>query len=365
MFVLALLEVPNINFEVLIDRVLTLGVNFYQNGTVGLALGIFWFCITFHLIQGAIEIVNGERSRLFNPKWWMRILLVLAMFGGYQLMFVNTIQSATKLYFGSFATEWVEIWNGQEAINVQQKTAATENRQLEEKTANDSTPSSGGESKGMFASVMYGVAAWGIGLMGAMFCTVAGMFLLIMLLLQGFFALALNTLIIAVGPIAIAFAAHEKTESIFWSWSRAWFVYGLLYLPLLGLGSAMAGQVFQVITSSITASGFSYQDGSDIAVHFILSVLGPIATIPMAMSVPAFVSGVFQIHAGTGGSTPLSAAVGAVAGVGASKMSSSGMSPTDIGAIAEGVADRMSSGGSGGNGSGGGTDNNSATEARG
>ena len=39
----------------------------------------------------------------------------------------------------------------------------------------------------------------------------------------------------AVGPICVAFAAHEKTESYFWGFLKAFLFVGLLYMPLLGL----------------------------------------------------------------------------------------------------------------------------------
>ena len=314
---------PTIDYPTVINAVLNVGIDFAQNGTTGLAMSIFWICITFHLIQGSIEIVNQEKSRLFNPHWWMRIFLVLAMFTAYQTFFVSMIQRNTQTYFQSYSTSWVTMWSGQEAVNLQQKTSATDNRNLEEKTANDATPSAPGQEHGMFVRALFTVASWTIGILAAMLCTIAGEFLLLILLMQGFFCLAMNALVIAFGPLAIAFCTHERTEGIFWAWLKAGVVYGLLYLPRLSMGGAVAGSVFAVVTSSITSAGFSYQDGTDISIHFILSILAPICTIPMVMAVPGFISGVMQLHTGAGPSA-MPAALGAIAGAGASEMSAKG-----------------------------------------
>lgn len=363
MMPLALLQgAPSISFDVVVDKAFQVGETFYRQGTTSIAVGIFWLCVVFHLIYGAIELANQEKCRFFDGKWWFRIFMVLTLFIGYQTVFVDVAKGATKKYFNSFAIEWVDMWEGQEDINLTQKQAAQQNRELEEKVAKDAAPATTEQSRGWMTEALMTVAQWAIGLLGTMLCAIAGMFIMVFLLLQGFFVVGMNSLLIAFGPIAIATLAHEKIEQMFWMWLKAWFVYGLLYMPLLGLAGGIAGSVFNVVTSAIADAGFQYQDGTDVGMHFIISVLAPLGAFAVVTSVPAFVSMLFQ--AGFGASASHSAASGAVAGAGASQLSEKGSS------AASGGGSSSAGGGSGASNSGGGSgadggSNSAAVEARG
>ena len=51
--------------------------------------------------------------------------------------------------------------------------------------------------------------------MGWVFVVVAGMVITVFMLMEGFTGLGVNMLLVAVGPLCVAFAAHEKTEAYF------------------------------------------------------------------------------------------------------------------------------------------------------
>ena len=121
--------------------------------------------------------------------------------------------------------------------------------------------------------------------------------------LQGFYGLGVNMVLIAVGPVCIAFAAHEKTEVIFWSYVRAFLVLGLLYMPMLGVACGFAGIIMAQMTTMVANSGVVYGDGSDIWVHLVMVILGPICSFAVVRAVPAMMAQLLQSMSGGGGSS--------------------------------------------------------------
>jgi hypothetical protein len=152
----------------------------------------------------------------------------------------------------------------------------------------------------------------------------------------------MNMVLIAIGPICVAFAAHEKTEGIFWSFVRAFLVLGLLYMPLLGVACGFAGIIMAHMTRMVTGSGLVYGDGSDIGVHFIMVILGPLCAFAVVRAVPAVLAQLLQSMSGGGGS---SFAAGVAVAMMALRGSGGG----------SGGGSKGNSGG-GGNGDGGGLD---------
>jgi hypothetical protein len=65
---------------------------------------------------------------------------------------------------------------------------------------------------------------------------IAGLVITVFMLMEGFTGLGLNMLLVAMGPVCVAFAAHGKTESYFWGFLKAYLFIGLLYMPLAGEG---------------------------------------------------------------------------------------------------------------------------------
>jgi hypothetical protein len=115
--------------------------------------------------------------------------------------------------------------------------------------------------------------------------------------MEGFWALGVNMLLIGIGPLCIACAAHEKSEGMAWSWIRAFVVLGLLYMPMLGLACEFAGVIMAQMTKMVTGSGLVYGDGTDIGVHLVMVLLGPICAFAVVRAVPSFMSMLLQTGA--------------------------------------------------------------------
>jgi hypothetical protein len=171
----------------------------------------------------------------------------------------------------------------------------------------------------------------------------------------------MNMLLVAIGPICVAFAAHEKTESYFWSFLKAFLFVGLLYMPLLGLACQFAGVIMAQMTTMVTGSGLVYGDGSDIGVHILFVVLGPLCAFAAVRSAPMFLGMVLGAGGGGGGGSAAFAMAGAAVGrhVGGGEASAGGAAgQSATGAAAGGAAAGAvgaAAAGAAGGGSGGGS----------
>ncbi len=125
-------------------------------------------------------------------------------------------------------------------------------------------------------------------------------------------------LLVAIGPICIAFGAHEKTEGIAWSFMRAFIVLGLAYMPMLALACRFAGIIMAQMTTMVGKAGLAYGDGSDIVVHFIMVLIGPICAFAVVKAVPGFLSMMLQGGSAGGGAAFAMAAGAATTAMGRS-----------------------------------------------
>ena len=306
----------------LVNDVLDVGALFFEKDIARIALGVFFFCLFFHLVQGAGELAENPGScRFFKSRWWMRMAFCLALLIGYRSTFEAFARSALPNYMTSFAGAWVEIWNGELDAKDQLQKLHHENQDV--KKAEVTATRQGEQDQAWWSkATSWSVDALITGL-GMVFSTLAGMFITVLILIQGFWVLGINAVILGVGPLCIAFLAHEATEGIFWVWAKAWLVYGLLYLPMLGLGARMAGVVFKGITEMVAGSDVVFGDGSDIAMHFIYALLGPLCAFAVVQAIPSFVSQLLAAAVTSHGSSAVPSAVSttaaaATAGQGAS-----------------------------------------------
>ena len=300
----------------LVQDVLDVGALFFEKDVTRLAIAVFFFCFFFHLVAGAGELAEQPNScRFFKPRWWLRIVFCLALLIGYRPMFEGFARSALPNYMTSFAGSWLEIWNGE--LEAKDELLKMHNENQEVKQAEVTTTRQGSEDQAWWSKAM----AWSVDAMitalGIILSTLAGMFLTVLILIQGFWVLGVNVVILGLGPLCIAFLAHEATEGIFWTWAKAWLVYGLLYLPMLGLGARIAGVVFKGVTSMVAGSDVVFGDGSDIAMHFIYALLGPLCSLAVVQAIPSLFSHLLASAVGASGwaAAPAAAAATATAGV--------------------------------------------------
>jgi hypothetical protein len=310
---LALLDTqPTFFMDKLVNEVIDVAALFFEKDITRVALGVFFFCLFFHLVQGAGELAEHPHAcRFFKTRWWMRMAFCLALLMGYRSLFEGFARSALPTYMSSFAGAWLEIWDGELDAKDQLQKLHQENQDV--KKAEVTTTRQGEQDQAWWSKAMSWTVDALITALGIVLSTLAGMFVTVLILVQGFWVLGINAVILGLGPLCIAFLAHEATEGIFWVWAKAWLVYGLLFLPALGLGARMAGAVFRGITDLVAGSGAVFGDGSDIAMHFIYALLGPLCCFAVVQAIPAFLSQLLMAAVTSHGSSAVPSAVSTTA----------------------------------------------------
>src|SRR5664279_1902936 len=280
-----------------------------QTGKAGLV--VFGVLFSFHLMGGAAELALSPSScRLWHGKFWMRILLVAGGLAGYQTVVTGTVAKLQPTFMTTFAGNWATVWDSEMSSIEAIKKAEAENQDL--KGTEVTATKAGKDDDSWYAKLGKYVVESLVSGFGWIMAVVAGLVITVFMLMEGFTGLGMNMLLVAIGPICIAFAAHEKTESYFWGFLKAFLFVGLLYMPLLGVACGFAGVVMAHMTSMVTSSGIVYGDGSDISVHLLMVVMGPFCAFAVVRAAPMFLSMVLG-SGGGGGSGVMGMAVGAAA----------------------------------------------------
>lgn len=289
-----------------LDRVITAvidqGTAFVQSDAAGAGMAIFWLIFLFHIIEGAAEVVDDPKScRLVRKAFWLRITMVLALLGGYQLVVVGPIRDLQTRYVMNYAHKWSEVWAAEWTAMDAIKQSEEDNRDLKHAEVGGTKAGQGDDS--LFGKlVRFAVDGIVTGL-GWVLGSIAGVLITLFVLLEGFYGLGIIMVLIAAGPICIAFAAHPKTEGIFWSFAKAFLVFGLLYMPMLGVACGFAGVIMAHMTQMTQGLGAVYGDGSDVALHVILVILGPLCSFAVVRAVPGTLAQLLQaMHSGGGSS---------------------------------------------------------------
>jgi len=334
-----------------IDRVvgaiISQGQAFIEHDSSKVGLAIFWLILFFHLIEGAAEMVERPAScRLLRGKWWLRITTVAALLGGYQAVVVGTVAEVQPKAMKAFGTQWVEVWENEMQAMEAMRNAEAENRDLKYNEVSASRTGPGDDS--WWSKAARYVVDGLVTALGWVLAGMAGLLITIFILFEGFYALGINMLLVAIGPICVAFGAHEKTEGIAWSFMRAFIVLGLAYMPMLALACSFAGIIMAQMTTMVGKAGLAYGDGSDIVVHFIMVLIGPICAFAVVKAVPGFLSMMLQ-----GGSAGGGAAFAMAAGAAGTAARGGGGGMEVGGAAAAGAAAAAGSGQAGAGAGGG------------
>ena len=302
--------------EHVVTAVIDYGRTFVANDASRVGMVIFWLIFFFHVVEGAAEVTDDPGScRLFKRKFWLRIILVAALLGGYQSVVVGTVATVQPKYMTAFTDKWAEVWVAEEKAIETIKNAEADNQDL--KYSEVAATKTGHQDDSLSAKIARYIVDSLITAVGWVLACATGGLITIFMLMEGFYGLGENMVLIAVGPVCIAFAAHEKTEVIFWSYVRAFLVLGLLYMPMLGVACGFAGIIMAQMTTMVANSGVVYGDGSDIWVHLVMVILGPICSFAVVRAVPAMMAQLLQSMSGGGGSS-------FAAGVGVAMMLSRG-----------------------------------------
>lgn len=240
-------------------------------------------------------MLSPSSCRLWHGKFWMRILLVAGGLAGYQRAVTATMAKLQPTFMTTFAANWATVWESEMTYIEAIKKAEAENQDLK---GTEVTATKAGKDHDSWYGKLgkYVVDALLTGI-GWVLAVVAGLVITVFMPMEGFTGLGLNMLLVAVGPVCVAFAAHE-TESYFWGFLKALLFIGLLCMPLLGLACQFAGVIMAQMTTMVTGMGVVYGDGSDIGVHFLMVVvLGPFCAFAVVRAAPMFLGMVL----GTGG----------------------------------------------------------------
>jgi len=283
-----------------------------QGAKAGLA--IFSIIFVFHLVEGAAELAKRPSScRFFDGTFWIRIFVVTALLGGYQPLVAGTVGALQPKYMTSFATHWAEVWVAESDAIDAIRNAEAENQDLKygevagSKAGKDDDSWIGKASRYVVDGIITGIG-WSL-------AGLAGLLITLFILMEGFWALGVNMLLIGIGPICIACAAHAKSEAMAWAFFRAFLVMGLLYMPMLGLACEFAGVIMAQMTKMVAGSGVVYGDGTDLGVHLVMVLLGPICAFAVVRAVPSFMSMLLQTGAPGAGAGFAAAAVAAQQGL--------------------------------------------------
>jgi hypothetical protein len=280
---------PVFDMAAVVTSVVRQAETFVTGETSKVGLGIYGTIFAFHLVEGAAELSQrASACRLFAGRFWLRMALVGALLGGYGPIFVGTAMAIQPRVMMSFAASWAEVWVAENQSLQNVRKSESENQDV--KYSEVGTSKGGKEDDSWTAKVArYVVDGISTGL-GWLLSVIAGLLITVLILMEGFFALGVNMLLLAIGPICVAFAAHEKTEGIFWSFFKAFLVYGLLYMPMLGFACSFGGVIIARITRMAVGSSVAYGDGSDLSVHFMLVIIGPLCALAVVKAAPSILN---------------------------------------------------------------------------
>jgi hypothetical protein len=270
------------------------------SGTVTKAAAVvFALLLAVHLIQGGAEFASRTRCRFFDSRWWLRLVLVVALLAGYRSIVVQVAMRQVPAQMLAYTTSWAVVWSEEwDAIDALRKND-NENKQLRqtEMEQKNNTTAAGSSSWSSVSDAIERAVMMvldsAVSILGGVISAVVGLGLCLLMLVQAFWVLGILLLLVAIGPLCIVFAFHEVTASIFWAYFRQVLVYQFLYLPFLGIACSIAGVVMGRVSSTFVGSGIEHGDGTDVAVHLLSAVLGPVLSFAVVKGAPAALMKIF------------------------------------------------------------------------
>lgn len=319
--------------EALTLEVIQQGVNFIESDISRVAMGIFFLCFFFHLLEGALELFqDASTCRLFKMTFWFRIVFTLTLLIGYKAIVVNTAVKVMPTYMLSLGTQWGNMFDTQLDMAKETTEKANQEKTVRERDIQPQQNQGKADDSAWYSKLAKYVVESLLTAVGYLLGIVSGLLITCLVLFEGMMVLGVVTLLIAFGPLCVAFLAHERTEGFFWSFFKTWLVYGLLYIPALNLGVTMAGIVLKHMSTFQAGASATGGDWSDIGMHFVMVFIGPFCAYAMVRAVSTFLAIVFQTGVvGSGSAAFISTTQTTVAAGGASSRSGGGGSGPDSG----------------------------------
>lgn len=269
-----------VGFDNAVTQTFQLLRNFINTDSMVAAEAIFGTIMIFHALVGAAELVSGQDSRLVQGTFWVRIFFVAFIVYFFDKLFVTFGESLCRGSLDEIGTIWGNLW----------KNWARMNKEMISKGIKDTATNSGGLNVvGMLGSALVETIRSSIGLLIA---TIIGGLTMLYLIFQSFIALGSCAAVLALGPIALPFAAHESTQDIALAYVKTFLVYVVLYMPML----VFAFQIAMTIMLSVNqmSLGLVYGGVGDELEHIIAIVAAPFAGAAIVAAVPHVVKGALK-----------------------------------------------------------------------
>lgn len=269
-----------VGFDAAVTQTFTLLRAFINTDSMVAAEAIFGTIMVYHALVGAAELVSGQESRLVQGSFYVRILFVAFLVYFFDKLFVTFGESLCRGCLDEIFTIWNNIW-----VNW-----ADMSNEMYAKGLKDQATSAGGLNlANMLGSLLFETLISGLGLVIAL---IIGGLTMLYLIFQSFVALGSVSCVLALGPIALPFAAHESTQDIALAYAKTFLVYVVLYMPML----VFAFQVAMTIMASVCqmTSGLAYGGIGDALEHVIGVVAAPFAGAAIVAAVPHVVKGALK-----------------------------------------------------------------------
>ena len=306
------MEAPNFALREVVAAALERASEIAAGSVTRTAAVIFGIILGLHIAEGAAELATRRSCRFFDPRWWLRLVLVITMLAGYKPIVVGVGMSWVPVQMLAYTTTWAEVWEQEwDAIDAVRK-SEEENKKLRKTEMEQQSKATGGGGSWWqpVVSGLWTVLDGLVSVIGLVIAVVVGVGLCLLMLVQAFWVLGLLLLLVAIGPLCIAFALHPATSSIFWAFFRQVLVYEFLYLPFLGIACSIAGVVMGRVSATFAGSGIEYADGTNVAVHLLMAVLGPLCSFAVVKGAPFALQQIFAGGDGGGAGGSLASAVG-------------------------------------------------------
>ncbi len=282
----------------------------FSGHAVPAAFAILGFIMFIHLVQGGAELAKEARyCRLFDGMFYLRMGMVVMLLIAYQTVFFGMAKRTIPGAMKGFNQSWGTVWVKQQSALEELKTSAVQNQEI--KRSEVGATKSG--KKDDDAAWYEKTAAWVVdGIVtdfGTLLAGLLAVLLMAFLLMEGFWAMGVATLTMAIGPICVATLAHDKVEGVFWTFIRTCLVYTLFYVPLLHLACSFAGVIMADMTTMRGEAGIVLGDGADIGSHFVMVLLGPLLALSIVRSTNGTLTALAQSF-GAGSGSAFAGALG-------------------------------------------------------
>jgi hypothetical protein len=277
--VFALIQASSTNYQRVVDESFRLLGEFIRNDSMIAAEAIFATILTFHVLVGAAELVSGKDCRLTSGPFWIRILFTALLVASFESIFVEfgrTIVRGCMTGLGDTLRDMWENWYN----------ACLENDQWS--TVSDKITG--------FMSLLNFIASWLVEMMtstiGLGIATILGICLMLYMFVQGFIATGSAVVILALGPIALPFAAHENTQDIAIGYAKTFLIYVVLYMPMLLFAFQIAMTILlqvNLVTTAATAWGVG-----GMTEKIVCTITAPFAAAGFIWAVPNVIKGAIK-----------------------------------------------------------------------